>query len=221
MPALPSTSAALSNNFQQRKVPEAESFATCYAGIIREHFGTRKVARVLTALARIYLISTIIDIINCSMNKKSTQRTTQSVHHSLGYWTTLIARTMEADFNKRLSGYGITRVAGAVLGAIHFDEKKTPSELAAFLRIDRAAVTRLLDKLETQELIERNRTGCDRRSVSLLVTPRGKKLSATIAQESRAVNAQFATGLSPEDIEQYIETIKKILANGRETVETL
>ncbi len=155
------------------------------------------------------------------MNDKPAQRTTQSIHHSLGYWTTLIARTMEADFNKRLSTYGITRVAGAVLGAIHFDKKKTPSELAAFLSIDRAAVTRLLDKLEVQELIARNRTGCDRRSVSLLVTPKGKTLSAKIAQESKAVNAQFATDLSPEDVEQYIETVKKMLANSKEPVNTL
>ena len=128
---------------------------------------------------------------------------------------------MEADFNRRLSGYGITRVAGAVLGAIHFDEKKTPSELAVFLSIDRAAVTRLLDKLEAQELIARNRTGGDRRSVSLLVTPKGKKLSATIAQDSKAVNAQFTTGLSSKDMEQYIETIKKMLANSKEPVDTL
>ncbi len=132
-----------------------------------------------------------------------------------------MARTMEADLNKRLSGHGITRVAWAVLGAIHYDDKKTPSELAAFLSIDRAAVTRLLDKLEAQELIARNRTGCDRRSVSLLVTPKGKTLSATIAQDSSDVNAHFSTGLSPENIEHYIETIKKMLANGKETVGTL
>lgn len=155
------------------------------------------------------------------MDKKIAERTTQSIHHSLGYWTSLMARTMEADLNKRLSGHGITRVAWAVLGAIHFDGKKTPSELAAFLRIDRAAVTRLLDKLESQELIARNRTGSDRRSVSLLVTPKGKTLSSTIAQESSAVNAQFTTGLSPENIEHYIETVKKMLANGKEAVSTL
>ncbi len=132
-----------------------------------------------------------------------------------------MARTMEADLNKRLSGHGITRVAWAVLGAIYFDEKKTPSELAAFLSIDRAAITRLLDKLEVQELIARNRAGSDRRSVSLLVTPKGKTLSDTIAQESSAVNAQFTTGLSPENIEHYIETIKKMLENGKEAISTL
>ena len=155
------------------------------------------------------------------MNEKLAQRTTQSIHHSLGYWTSLIARTMEADLNKRMSGYGITRVAWAVLGAMHFDGKKTPSELATFLRIDRAAITRLLDKLEAQELIARKRTGCDRRSVSLLVTPKGEILAATIEQESSAVNAQFTTGLNPKDIEHYIETIKKMLANGKGTVGTL
>lgn len=180
-------------------------------------------------LGFVYTRVIIVDKVNyCCyqlfMNEKLVQRTTesdQSVHHSLGYWTSLIARAMEADFNKRLSGYGVTRVSCAVLGAIHFDEKKAPSELATFLGIDRAAITRLLDKLETQELIVRNRAGCDRRSVSLLVTQKGKALSEIAAQQSKAVNAQFTTGLNCENIEHYIATIKKMLANGKEPVGTL
>ena len=128
---------------------------------------------------------------------------------------------MEAEFNKRLARYGITRVAWAVLGAIHYDEKLTPSELAEFLSLDRAAITRLLDKLETQKLITRRRTGDDRRSVTLRLTPKGEAVSVEIAQESEVVNAQFKTGIAPEDVEQYIETVKKMLGNSSKAVSSL
>lgn len=128
---------------------------------------------------------------------------------------------MEAEFNKRLARFGITRVAWAVLGSIHYDEKLTPSELAEFLSLDRAAITRLLDKLETEKLITRRRTGDDRRSVALRLTPKGEAVSLEVAQESEIVNAQFATGIAPEDVEQYIETIKKLLGNGSKAVSSL
>ena len=155
------------------------------------------------------------------MKSDLTQPTIRSIHQSLGYWTSLAARAMEAEFNKRLARFGITRVAWAVLGAIHYDEKSTPSELAEFLRIDRAAITRLLDKLEQQGLITRRRAGEDRRSVSLRLTPKGEALSVELARESEAVNAQFTAGLTPEDIDQHVATIRKMLANDKKPVTAL
>ena len=128
---------------------------------------------------------------------------------------------MEAEFNKRLARYGITRVAWAVLGSIHYDEKSTPSELAEFLNLDRAAITRLLDKLEAEKLIIRLRPGDDRRSVSLRLTPKGEAVSVEVARESEFVNLQFAAGIAPEDVEQYIETVKKMLENSSKAVSSL
>jgi DNA-binding MarR family transcriptional regulator len=155
------------------------------------------------------------------MNDNFTQSKPHSIHHSLGYWTSLAARTLEAEFNKRLVRFEITRVAWAVLGAIHSDKKSTPSELAEFLNIDRAAITRLLDKLEKQNLIIRHRTDEDRRTVSLRLTSKGESLSEELTLESEAVNAQFSEGLTPDEIEQYIVTVRKILANGKKAVTVL
>jgi len=155
------------------------------------------------------------------MNNESYNPNSVTIHRSLGYWSSLIARTMEAEFSKRLSGYEVTRVAWAVLGAVTYDGMTTPSELSDFLKIDRAAITRLLGKLESQGLIVRNRNGNDRRSVALQVTPKGEALATELAQLSNSVNAHFATGLSPQEAEQYIATVKKMLQNGQKTVGTL
>lgn len=155
------------------------------------------------------------------MSRKTYNTKSGAIHKSLGYWSSLIARSMEAEFNKRLSGYEVTRVGWAVLGAIAVDGMTTPSELADFLKIDRAAITRLLDKLVAQGLIARNRKDGDRRSVALRVTPKGKALSAELLQLSKSVYEQFATDLSPEEAEQYIATVRKMLANGDKAVGTL
>lgn len=125
---------------------------------------------------------------------------------------------MEAEFNKRLSGHEVTRVTWAVLGAVTYDGVTTPSELSDFLKIDRAAITRLLDKLEVQELVVRSRKGNDRRSVMLQVTPKGEALAAELAQISKSINAQFAANLGSQEAERYIDTVKKMLKTGQKTV---
>lgn len=144
-----------------------------------------------------------------------------SIHESLGYWTSLFARTIEAEFNRRLSAFGVTRVSWAVLGAVHYDGITTPSDLAKFLGIDRAAVTRLLDKLVAQDLVSRGQKETDRRSISLQVTSKGAALAVELSKESKAVNAQFSNGLNNEEIEQYLATVRKMLINSTETAGTL
>lgn len=155
------------------------------------------------------------------MPQQAANPETETIHQSLGFWSSLLARTMEAEFNRRLAGSEVTRVAWAVLGAITYDNITTPSDLADFLRLDRAAVTRLLDKLETQGLIIRQRNSQDRRAISLQVTARGRSLAAELLQVSRDVNAHFTNGLSPQEATQYIQIVTKMMANGNKPVGTL
>jgi DNA-binding MarR family transcriptional regulator len=147
--------------------------------------------------------------------------TETSIHQSVGYWATLLSRSMEAEFSRRLAPNGLTRMSYAVLGAIVFDGQTAPSGIAEFLGVDRAAVTRLLDKLEGQGLIWRDKSMADRRSFSIKATARGRKLAMEMQAHSRAVNAQFSKALSPADQEKFIETIRVMLANSDTLPESL
>ena len=145
----------------------------------------------------------------------------RSIHDSLGYWSSLLSRSMEAALNKRLAAYGVTRVSWAVLGAICFDEKRAPSEISAFLRLDRAAVTRLLDKLVDSGLVERGRDERDRRAVSIKATPKGRALAVELSRESEAVNADFAGLLTDEEAATFIRLARKMTRAGPTSLDTL
>jgi DNA-binding MarR family transcriptional regulator len=121
---------------------------------------------------------------------------------------------METEFSHSLAPYGLTRMSYAVLGAMVFDNRTTPSDIAEFLGVDRAAVTRLLDKLEAKELVSRNKSTGDRRSISVYATPEGKKTATDIQEHSRAVNARFSEALEPEEQERFIEMVKTMLAHS-------
>ncbi len=146
---------------------------------------------------------------------------TPSVHDSVGYWASHLARAMEAAFNARLSEHGLNRSSYAVLAALVFDQRSTPSQIADFLGLDRASVTRLLDKLENQALILRNRDGSDRRSVSVMAQSKGIALAHQLVTDSQAVNTQFTAGLTPAEVAQFVATARKMLTNGDATLDML
>jgi DNA-binding MarR family transcriptional regulator len=144
-----------------------------------------------------------------------------SIHQSVGYWVSLLSRTMEAEFSRRLAPHGLTRMSYAVLGAMVFDLKTTPSGIADFLGLDRGAVTRLLDKLEAQDLIFRERGEKDRRSISVEVTATGKTLAEQLQAHSLAVNDQFTAALKPNETETLVELVKAMLAKADARPESL
>jgi DNA-binding MarR family transcriptional regulator len=125
---------------------------------------------------------------------------------------------MEQDFEKRLQAIGITRGAYAVLSAIHHDKKTTPAVLANFLGMDGAAVTRLLDRIEQDGLIERTPSATDRRSVDIGVTTEGIRIARRGRADSMATNEKFAVGLSASEVKKFRSIIETMLANGRQTV---
>ena len=143
------------------------------------------------------------------MNEKS-----YSLQSSMGYWVTRLARAIEADFEARLKDDNMTRASFAVLSAIEHHDVTTPATLANFIGIDRAAITRHLDRLEDQGLIIRHRSASDRRSVNLGLSPEGERLVPKLATKSKATNAKFAACLTESESDTMQALIQRMLANS-------
>ena len=125
---------------------------------------------------------------------------------------------MEQDFGKRLQSAGITRGAYAALSAIHHDGKTTPAELANFLGVDGAAITRHLDRIEKQGLIRRTPSATDRRSVDIDLTKKGIQVVRQGRADSQATNKKFTEGLTAAEIDHLQSTIRMMIANGGQAV---
>lgn len=142
----------------------------------------------------------------------------ESIEDSAGYWITRLARSMEQDFEQRLQAIGITRGAYAVLSAIYHDKKTTPAVLSSFLGVDGGAVTRLLDRIERQGLIQRKQSARDRRSVDIILNPEGVRVVNQGREDSRATNEKFTDGLSASEVDALKSLIRAMLANGKQMV---
>lgn len=141
-----------------------------------------------------------------------------SIQESTGYWVSLLARSMERDFEKRLAPLGITRGSFALLSAIHHERKTRPAELSAFLGVDGAAITRQLDRVEKKGLIKRVPSTSDRRATDIAVTDEGIEVVRKGQEGSSATNDKFTTALTTAEVKQLHSVIQTILAKANTAV---
>jgi MarR family transcriptional regulator, organic hydroperoxide resistance regulator len=87
-------------------------------------------------------------------------------------------------------------------------EKGLPTlEIAARLLERNPGITRLIDKLEAKELVERVRCKTDRRQVFCRITPAGLQLVGSLDEPSLRQNAEFFRGLDDRHLDQLIDLL--------------
>jgi MarR family transcriptional regulator for hemolysin len=109
--------------------------------------------------------------------------------HRFGADVALLARTWRAELDRRLSHLGLSQARWLVL--LHLarqPEPPTQSELAQMIGVECPTLARLLDGLETQQLVRRVTVTEDRRAKRIELLPGTEELIAqieTIASELR------------------------------------
>ncbi|SLN56947.1 Transcriptional regulator SlyA [Pseudoruegeria aquimaris] len=138
------------------------------------------------------------------------------LHAALGYQLSLTARVIEKRFEDGLKGLGLTRLYWCILLACTQEGLQTPSEIAAFVSVDRTAVSRALRQMEDAGLIRRESGERDRRTTLVQATPRGADLLAQANRLARANSAHFLAKLGEGDKARLTALLDR-LREGEET----
>jgi len=85
--------------------------------------------------------------------------------------------------------------------------------LAGHLKISRPAATGLIDRLIAQGLVRREGDSKDRRVVRVSITSKGRKITTDIWEQKRKTIIKVFGQISPEEREQYITILGKVVAN--------
>ena len=94
------------------------------------------------------------------------------------------------------------------------DGRRCVSDLCKGIQYDAGAMTRMIDRLETKGLIQRERCSNDRRLVYLELTEQGRELYPTMREISRRVLNRFLRGFSREEAGQLEGYLRRMLANA-------
>jgi len=128
-------------------------------------------------------------------------------------WT-LIHQTLDSIMRCEeltLSKFGITAKQHATLSAIHqLDDPVTFKDLAECFDKDAASITFIIDRMEKEGLVARLRDLKDRRSLRVVLTPRGKDILKVTDEQKYKLSEEIMKVLSDEELSAFIDLIEKI-----------
>ncbi len=135
------------------------------------------------------------------------------LHESLGYQLSLTARSLERRMDENLRTLGLTRITWCVLLAVGNEGLTRPSDIAAFIGIDRTATSRALRLMEAAGMVARACGANDRRTTQVRLTDKGRSLLARATPFAVHNAALLAERLSEEERAQLRRLLRKARAD--------
>jgi len=130
-----------------------------------------------------------------------------------------VARLLRTHADQKAGQFGMTRAKWAVLARLDRFEGLKQSELAEMLDLQPITLTRLLDQLCLNGLIERRADPEDRRAKRLFLTPAARPLLARLTELGEELMQTALAGLSGPEIGSLLAQLSTVKENLRQAVQ--
>jgi MarR family transcriptional regulator, transcriptional regulator for hemolysin len=144
--------------------------------------------------------------------------TVQPVEREIAFTIMDVARLLKTYADQRARQLGISRAQWAVLIRIERTEGLKQSELAELLDLQPISLTRLLDRLADNGLIERRADPNDRRANRLYLTAAAKPLLARLTELGGNMMETVLDGLDVKSIERMLKQLVTLKDNLRRAI---
>ncbi len=134
-------------------------------------------------------------------------------YESIGFHSNLTAKAFVKELDFKFAGTGVTSVQFRALVYLFDAGPISLSELVNFLQITKATGTRLVDRMERDELVVRRVDPDDSRIKQLVVTATAEEVYDKVYDISREVLRKAYEGINPDDIELTKRILTKIRKN--------
>jgi DNA-binding MarR family transcriptional regulator len=134
-----------------------------------------------------------------------------NLYDNTGYWVNRLAMGMREKFERELTRFGVTPPHFGLMIVLHRGEARTPLQIARHIGHHGAAITRHLEKLVRMGLVARKPDPADRRSVTLELTPKGRRLITKLIPVARKLNTSFTRRLASTERERFLKTVRDIV----------
>ncbi|MCK5744899.1 MarR family winged helix-turn-helix transcriptional regulator [Oricola sp.] len=100
-----------------------------------------------------------------------------------------------------------------VLNIVWLNPGISQNDLAGSVALKKSAVTKVVQLLEANKLLARQRTQNDRRYKALKLTPAGEELVRNIRLETDRLHAEWFEGVKQDDRDIFFDVLIRILTN--------
>ena len=124
------------------------------------------------------------------------------------------AHALRKAFDRRAVGLGVTRAQWKVLFRLTRQPGLRQIELAEMLEIEPITLSRIVDRLEESNLVERRPDPSDRRAWRLHVTVQAQPLIAKLWAVADDLAADAFEGIDPNDIDIARRVLSRVRENA-------
>jgi len=135
------------------------------------------------------------------------------LERSLGFLLADASRLMRLKFDTRAKNLDLTRAQWRVLAQLRRREGINQSALADILEIENMTLARHIDRLAEKGWVERRPDPDDRRKWRLYLKAEVQPIMDQLRDISVSLREEVMAGLSPEERDQFIDSLQKIKAN--------
>jgi MarR family transcriptional regulator for hemolysin len=142
-----------------------------------------------------------------------------SVNRELAFSINDVARLLRTYADQNAASFGMTRAKWAVLARLDRFEGLKQSELAEMLDLQPITLTRLLDGLCDNGLIERRPSPSDRRAKLLFLTPAARPLLERLSALGEELMQTALNGVSPSQVNALLTNLTTVKENLRQAIQ--
>lgn len=124
-----------------------------------------------------------------------------------------VSKKMADMFNERLAAFGVTRVQWIAMYYLLKYGVMSQKDLADRMDLKESTVARLVDRMESENLIERIKDASDRRVTNIELTESGRKRMEELLPEGQKMSDFFSKGITDEEIEVFKRVLDKFMKN--------
>jgi MarR family transcriptional regulator, transcriptional regulator for hemolysin len=143
---------------------------------------------------------------------------TQPVKREIAFTIMDVARMLKTYADQRARQFGISRAQWAVLIRIERGEGLKQTELAEALDLQPISLTRLLDRLADNGLIERRADPNDRRANRLYLKPAAKPLLGRLSELGADMMETVLEGLDAKSVDSMLGELGMLKNNLRRAI---
>ena len=120
-------------------------------------------------------------------------------------------------FNNRIiRKEGLAMAQMVILKHLQYDSPKSVSSIAISLGVSKPTVTGIMNTLEKDGYIARNRDGADRREVIISLTDKSRKLFDSLESQGGYLMDELFSSIPQQDIENFSNAMKIVIGKIRE-----
>jgi MarR family transcriptional regulator for hemolysin len=129
-----------------------------------------------------------------------------------------VGRLLRTYADQQARQFGMTRAQWAVLAKLEYIEGLKQTELADMLDLQPITLTRLVDRLCANGLVERRADPSDRRAKRLYLTAQARPLMNRLAELGEGMMAAVLDGFDAAKIEQMTKNLSGVRDNLRNAI---